>query len=358
MENMIKIWLMNKTLMKGNEAIGEAAILAGCRHYFGYPITPQNEITAYMAKRMAEIGGTFIQSESELAAINMVFGAAVAGAPAMTSSSSPGISLKQEGISYLAGCELPAVIVNIMRAGPGLGDITPSQSDYFQATRGGGHGDYYNLTLAPANVQEAVELTILAFDMAFKYRNPVLILGDGLLGQMAEPVSLGMRNAECGMRNSGDWVLDGCKGREPRMIRSLILEEGALERHNLKLQEKFRKMKDEIRWEGSNLSDAEVVLVAFGTMARICKSVINEQRGKGLKVGLLRPITLWPFPQSKIKEIAEKARAFLVVEMNYGQMVEDVRLAVNGQVPVHFFGRGGGGIPTPDEISAKLKEII
>ena len=348
---------MAKILMRGNEAIAEAAIRAGCRHYFGYPITPQNELAAYMARRMPEVDGTFIQTESELSAIYMVFGAAVAGSRAMTSSSSPGISLKQEGISYLAGCELPAVIVNIMRGGPGLGDITPSQSDYFQATKGGGHGDYRMIVLAPSTLQEAVELTIAAFDLADKYRNPVLVLGDGILGQMTEPISFEIRNSKFEIRNSKDWVLDGCRGREPRLIRSLLIEQGALEKHNLKLQAKFKKMKKEILCENLLVDDAEILLVAFGACGRICKSVIRQARKDGLRIGLIRPITLWPFPSQIIEEAATKVTAFLVVEMNYGQMLEDVRLAVNTKVPVHFFGRGGGGIPRPDEIYESVEKL-
>lgn len=341
--------------MRGNEAIAEAAIRAGCRHYFGYPITPQNELPTYMAKRMVEVGGTFIQAESETAAINMVFGASLAGARAMTSSSSPGISLKQEGISYLVGCELPAVVVNIMRGGPGLGDIRPSQSDYFQSTKGGGHGDYRVIVLAPSTLQEAVDLTVLAFDLADRYRNPVLVIGDGLIGQMMEPVCLPPMRSRLPKK---DWILDGCKGREPRLIRSLFLEEEALERHNLRLQKKFNRMKDEVRVEEFLIEDAELILIAFGTMGRVCKAVVRSLRGEGARIGLLRPITLWPFPYEVIRRKAKEVRGFLVVEMNYGQMVEDVRLAAEGEDLVHFYGRGGGSIPSPDEISSKAKEIL
>lgn len=346
---------MERVLITGNEVIAEAAIRAGCRYYFGYPITPQNELTSYMAKRMMEVGGTFIQAESEIGAINMVFGASLAGGRAMTSSSSPGISLKQEGISYLVGCELPGVIVNIMRGGPGLGDIRPSQSDYFQSTKGGGHGDYRIIVLAPSNLQEAADLTILAFDLADRYRNPVLLVADGVIGQMTEPVHLPPMRSKLPKK---DWILDGCRGREPRLIRSLFLEEGMLERHNLWLQEKFKGMEREVRFERFFTDDAEFILVAFGTMGRMCRSIVRSLRRDGIKAGLIRPITLWPFPYGVIDEMTERVKGFFVVEMNYGQMVEDVRLAVGKRKEVHFYGRGGGAIPSPEEISCKVKEII
>lgn len=350
-------------MMCGNEAIGEGAIQAGCSFYAGYPITPQNELTAYMAKRMFEEKRVFIQSESELSAINMVFGASLAGARAMTTSSSPGISLKQEGISYLVGCELPAVIVNIMRGGPGLGNIAPSQADYFQATKGGGHGDYKTIVLAPASVEECFNLTMLAFELADLYRNPVFILGDGLLGQMMEPVETERLSQ---IKNSDDkqtvisdklkpWVLTGCKGRKPNIIRSLYLGEGVLEAHNKKLQEKFRKIKEkEVRFEAFSLEEAEFVLIAYGTVSRICKAVVNRLREKKMKVGLIRPITLWPFPEEIIKKTARRAKRILVVEMSSGQMLEDVKLVVEGACPVDFYGRMGGGIPTEEEIEGKL----
>ncbi|MCM8784325.1 MAG: 3-methyl-2-oxobutanoate dehydrogenase subunit VorB [Candidatus Omnitrophica bacterium] len=345
----------DKILMCGNEAIGEGAVQAGCQFYAGYPITPQNELTAYMAKRMYEEKRIFIQSESELSAINMVFGASLVGARAMTTSSSPGISLKQEGISYLVGCELPAVIVNIMRGGPGLGNIAPSQADYFQATRGGGHGDYKTIVLAPSSVQEAFDLTMLAFDLADSYRNPVIVLGDGFLGQMMEPITK-VQSVKCKVRNySKDWILTGCKGRKPRMIRSLFLGEGELEEHNLKLQEKFNRIKNrEGRFETFYLEDAEFILVAFGTVSRICKAAVSKLRDSGKKVGLIRPITLWPFPEEIIKETAKRLKGILVVEMNAGQMFEDVRLVVEGNCPVFFYGRMGGGVPTEEEIEHKL----
>jgi len=354
-----------KVLITGNEAIGEAAILAGCRFYAGYPITPQNELTAYMARRMIEVGATFIQSESELAAINMVFGASAAGARAMTSSSSPGISLKQEGISYLAGCQLPAVIVNVMRGGPGLGNIAPAQSDYFQATKGGGHGDYHQIVLAPASVQELIDLTKLAFDLADKYRGPVMILADGILGQMMEPVM--QISADKKIRgnprikineNPRPWALTGCKGRKPNVIRSLFLGEGELEEVNQKLQEKYEKIKaDEVRCESLHLSESDIILVAYGTSSRICKAAMEKARAQGLKVGLIRPITLWPFPGEIISRTASRTKMFLVVEMSCGQMVEDVRLAVNGKAEVKFYGRSGGGVPTEEEIIDKIVKL-
>ncbi len=348
---------MNKLLICGNEACGEGAILAGCKFYAGYPITPQNELTAYIARRMNETGGVFIQAESELAAINMVFGAAAAGVRAMTSSSSPGVSLKQEGISYLVGCELPCVIANIQRGGPGLGNIAPSQADYFQAVKGGGHGDYKLIVLAPASAQDMLEHTILAFDLADKYRNPVLILGDGLLGQMMEPVR--MQTADHRPKTvDKPWALTGCAGRKPNIIRSLFLGDGALEEHNKKLQEKFTRMKEaETRAETFNIKDSDTVIVAYGSVARIAKAAMEEARSKGLKVGLIRPITLWPFPDKLIEGSCARTKRFLVVEMSAGQMVEDVRLAVNGRARVDFYGRMGGGIPTADEILREIEAI-
>jgi len=354
-----------KVLISGNEAIGEGAIQAGCTFYAGYPITPQNELTAYMAKMMSEIGGTFIQAESELAAINMVFGASAAGARAMTSSSSPGISLKQEGISYLVGCELPAVIVNMMRAGPGLGNITPAQGDYFQATKGGGHGDYYLIVFAPNSVEEAFELQKQAFDLADRYRNPVLILGDGILGQMMEAITINSQSQRTSLRSKQlttnsqkHWALTGCKNRQPNIIRSLFLKEGVLEKHNKKLQKKFAEMQEkEVRYEKINIEDAEVILIAYGTMSRICRGAMQRARKQGIKIGLIRPISLWPFPYSVIKEMACLNKRFLVVEMSYGQMVEDVRLAVEGKSKVDFYGRGGGVIPQEKEILQKINQI-
>ena len=344
-------------LMCGNDACGEGAILAGCAFYAGYPITPQNELTAYMAKRMGETGGVFIQAESELAAINMVFGASVAGVRAMTSSSSPGISLKQEGISYLAGCELPCVIVNMQRGGPGLGNIAPAQGDYFQAVKGGGHGDYKIIVLAPASAQELMDYTYIAFDLADKYRNPVMILGDGLLGQMMEPIQI--KSVEGRPLVDKPWALTGCKGRQARFIRSLFLGDGALEEHNKKLQEKFNNIKkNEIRAETLNVKDADIILTAYGSVARIARAGMELGRAKGLKVGLIRPITLWPFPEKTIADISGKAKKFLVVEMSAGQMVEDVMLAVKGRAEVDFYGRMGGGIPTEEEILKKIEALV
>jgi len=343
--------------MKGNEAIAEAAIQAGCRFYAGYPITPQNDIPEYMARRMPEVGGVFIQAESEIAAINMVFGAAATGIRAMTSSSSPGISLKQEGISFLAGAQLPAVIVNIQRGGPGLGNISGSQADYFQAVKGGGHGDYKMLVYAPYNVQELWELTMLAFDKAQEYRNPVMILGDGVIGQIMEPFYQKAHRSQDS--NKKDWVLDGCKGREPRVIKSLYMGEGELEKINSNLQRKYQKMKDkEVKFESYYIDDAEIILVAFGTSARIAFSTARNLRREGFKVGLFRPISLFPFPQRELSMLAGSNRLFITVEMNAGQMVEDVRLAVNGKSNVLFYGRPGGVLFTPEDLYEKIKVIV
>ncbi|MEW6170059.1 MAG: 3-methyl-2-oxobutanoate dehydrogenase subunit VorB [Candidatus Omnitrophota bacterium] len=355
--NTKKELFQERILISGNEAIASSAIASGCRFYAGYPITPQNELTSFMAKHMPEAGGVFIQAESEVAAINMVFGASCAGARAMTSSSSPGISLKQEGISYLVGAELPCVIVNIMRGGPGLGNIAPSQSDYFQATRGGGHGDYHCIVLAPSNVQEAVNLIKRGFDLADKYRNPVLILGDGMLGQMMEPIE-----AQSAKRKTQSykkpWALTGCKNRKPNQIKSFYMAEGALEEFNKKLQKKFKKIEEnEVRFEGLFLDDAEIVIVSYGTMSRIAKQAILKLRDAGFKIGLIRPISLWPFPSQVIENLSEKVKKILVVEMSYGQMIEDVKLAVGGEIPVDFYGRAGGGIPSEEEIIEKVKSL-
>lgn len=346
-----------KQLMAGNEVLGEAAILAGCQCYFGYPITPQNEFTAYMARRMPEEGRVFLQTESELAAINMVLGAAAVGVRALTSSSSPGISLKQEGISYMAGDELPGVVVNVQRGGPGLGNIAPTQSDYFQATKGGGHGDYRNIVLAPHTVQECVDLMILAFDLAEKWRMVSMVLADGVLGQMMEPVVFPDKVDI--KEYPKDYILDGARGREPRIIRSLYLVEGVLEKHNEKLQAKYvRVMEAEQRSQAIDTDGAELVLVACGTSARACLAAMATLRAQGHKVGLLRPITLWPFPQDALSEISAKTKKFLVVEMNAGQMVEDVRLHTAHDAQVHFYGRMGGGVPTPEEIVQNATEIL
>jgi 2-oxoglutarate/2-oxoacid ferredoxin oxidoreductase subunit alpha len=340
-----------KRLMNGNSAAAEAAVLAGCTCYFGYPIAPQNELGEYMARRLAEVpGGVFIQSESEVAAINMVLGAAVTGARAMTSSSSPGISLKQEGISYLAADELPAVIVNMSRGGPGMGNISPAQSDYFQATRGGGHGDYRTIVLAPASVQELADLMMLAFDLADEYRNPVMVLGDGMLGQMMEPVSF--PEGYVPREYPKDYILTGAKGRPSRMVRSLLFDVKENEEKNWKLFRKYQRIQaTEVRYETFLLDDAELAIVAYGTSARIAKGAIKRLRQEGLKVGLIRPITVWPFPEKIIQETAKRMSEFFVFEMNTGQMIEDVRLALQGRGRIHFYGRPGGVIPTPVELS-------
>jgi len=345
-----------RILMCGNEALAEAAILAGCDAYFGYPITPQNEVSAYMARRMAEEDRVFIQSESELAAINMVFGASATGKRAMTSSSSPGISLMQEGISYLAGAELPAVIVNVMRGGPGLGNIAPAQGDYFQATRGGGHGDYKTFVFGPSSVQELADLMPLAFDLADQYRMPAMILADGILGQMMEPLTLEVKPHR--PLPAKNWAVTGAKDREQNIVRSLWLGEGALEEHNKKLQAKYREIeRNEVLCEEYLLDDAEIVVVAYGIVARIARAAVNKAREEGVAVGLIRPITLWPFPSEQVSRAADKFRVFLTVEMSSGQMLQDVQLAVAGKAPVLFHGRMGGGVPTVDEVLDKIKEL-
>ncbi|MCU0918373.1 MAG: 3-methyl-2-oxobutanoate dehydrogenase subunit VorB [Planctomycetes bacterium] len=342
--------------MCGNEALAEAAILAGCDAYFGYPITPQNEISAYLAHRMPAEGRVFIQSESELAAINMVFGAAATGKRAMTSSSSPGISLMQEGMSYLAGAELPAVVVNVMRGGPGLGNISPAQGDYFQATRGGGHGDYKTIVLGPASVQEMADCMLLAFDLADQYRITVEILADGLLGQMMEPLTLAPRPHR--PLPAKDWALTGHAGGKQNIIRSLWLGEGALEEHNKKLQAKYRRIEEnEVRCEEYRLDGAEVVVVAYGIVARIARAAVDQGRQEGIPVGLIRPITLWPFPSRQIGRAADTFPVVLTAEMSSGQMLEDVKLAVAGKAPVLFYGRMGGGIPSADELLGQIREL-
>jgi 2-oxoglutarate ferredoxin oxidoreductase subunit alpha len=339
-----------KVLMDGNSAIGEAAIRAGCQCYFGYPITPQNELTEYMAVNLSRRKGcSFVQAESEISAINMVYGASLAGVRAMTSSSSPGISLKQEGISYLAACELPAVIVNMSRGGPGLGSIVASQSDYFQATRGGGHGDYRTIVLAPSSVQELADLTHRAFDLADKYQIPVVILGDGMLGQMKEPVEFKHEAPEeLPVRSR---ALRGAKGRPSRIIKTFTSKPSELEEINWSLYRRYQLIKkEEVTYEAFLIEDAELVIVAFGIAARIAKGAIKNARADGLKVGMLRPITLWPFPSAELGELADRVKNFLVFEMNMGQMVEDVQLALEGKAEVFFYGRPGGVIPTPSEV--------
>jgi len=345
-----------RVLMCGNEALAEASILAGVDAYFGYPITPQNEIPAYMARRMPEEGRVFVQSESELAAINMVFGASATGKRAMTTSSSPGISLMQEGISYLAGAQLPAVIVNVMRGGPGLGNIAPSQADYFQATRGGGHGDYRTITLAPSSVQELADSMSLAFDLADEYRMQVMVLADGILGQMMEPVVLETKPRR--KLPPKDWALTGAEGREQNIVRSLWLKEGVLEELNNKLQARYRQIeKDEVLCEQYEVETAEIVVIAYGVAARIVRSAVDKAREEGIKVGWIRPITLWPFPTEQISRAADELRIFLTVEMNCGQMLEDVKLAVAGKAPVLFYGRAGGSIPTVEQVLEKIKQL-
>ncbi|MDR3120927.1 MAG: 3-methyl-2-oxobutanoate dehydrogenase subunit VorB [Clostridiales bacterium] len=350
--------MAERYLMKGNEVIAEAAVRAGCRHYFGYPITPQTEIAHYMAKKMPAIGGVFVQAESEVAAINMVYGAAGAGARVMTSSSSPGISLKQECISYMSCAELPAVIVNIMRCGPGLGGILAAQADYFQAVKGGGHGDYHMVVLAPNSVQELYELTVEAFNIADRYRNIVMILGDGMLGQMMEAVEFfGTENVET---TEKPWATTGSKlARERNIITSIDTVPERLEAINNRLQAKYREIKErETRAEAYRCEGADVIITAFGTVSRIVKNVIDDAEKEGIRVGLIRPISLWPFPVDAIRAHIPTPKAFLSVELNAGQMVEDVRLAVNGEKPVHFLGRTGGMAPTQAEIVAKIKEIL
>lgn len=348
-----------RVLMKGNEVIAEAALRAGCRNYFGYPITPQTEVMHYMAKKMVQIGGNFVQAESEVSAINMVYGAAAAGARVLTSSSSPGISLKQEGISYIAGAELPAVVVNIVRAGPGLGGIQPAQGDYFQATKGGGHGDYRNFVIAPASVQELYELTVEAFNIADRYRMLVMILGDGTLGQMMEPVAY--RENENIETYEKPWACTGRQGRsEHNIVTSIYIEPDVLEAKNRELQDKYALIESkEVRYEAIGLEDAEIVITAFSTCSRISRNVIRQAAELGIKVGMIRPITLWPFPSKIINETAAKSsvKAFFDVELNAGQMVEDVRLAVNGKKPVYFHGRMGGNLPTQKEILDKIIKI-
>jgi 2-oxoglutarate ferredoxin oxidoreductase subunit alpha len=339
---------MKKVLLTGCEAAAEAAIHAGCRFYAGYPITPQNRFPEYMSIRMLEVGGVFIQAESEFSAINMVFGASVCGFRALTSSSSPGISLKQEGISYLAGCELPAVIINMNRGGPGLGDVTPSQSDYFQATRGGGHGDYRTIVYAPWDIQEIYDLTYIAFDIADKYRNPVLILADGIIAQISEPVKFKRSKKRLPVKK---WALNGCKGRKPNSIKSLFLTPGVLEKHNWHLYRKYKKIEEkEVKFEKYFCDDSENLIVSFGTCARICYESLKILREKGVKTGLFRPITLWPFPYIQLEEEIKKKEKLFVVEMNLGQMIDDVKIANRKNLPVYFYGRPGGGVPTPEEI--------
>lgn len=350
---------MAKVLMKGNEAIGAASIVAGCKYFFGYPITPQSELPEYMSRELPKIGGVFLQAESEVAAINMVYGAAGAGVRVMTSSSSPGIALKQEGITYIAGAELPCVIVNVVRGGPGLGSIQPAQSDYFQATRGGGNGDYRLLVYAPSNIQELVDLMQEAFHKADLYRTPVMVMADGMIGQMMEPVELTPLTFDEELPEK-DWSTTGTGGkRKPNIINSLYLAAEELEKHNVHLQKKFNTIKEtEQRFENQDLEDAEVVVVAYGTTARIAKTAIENLKEKGHKVGLIRPITLWPYPEEAFKEVSDTTTDYLVAEMSMGQMIDDVRMVNEGKREIHFVGRSGGMIPTPQLIEDKILEIL
>ncbi len=344
-----------RILSKGNEAIAMAAMDAGCLLYFGYPITPQNDIPEFLSKHLHALGGEFIQAESEIASINLLLGASATGARAMTSSSSPGISLMQEGISYMAGSELPAVIINISRSGPGLGGISPSQGDYFQATRGGGHGDYRMIVLAPSTVQEMYDLTFLAFDLADKYRNPAMILGDALIGQMKEPLL--RRRPERMNLPAKTWALTGAEGRKPNLLKSLYLQDGALSEHNWKLYQKYEQMKkEEVRFETYRAEDAQLLIAAFGSIARISKTSVEMARQEGMKVGLVRPITLFPFPEKAIADLSKRVKTFLTVELNTGQMVEDVRLSVDRDARVFFYGRPPGSLPTPEDILGEIKK--
>lgn len=352
---------MAKKLMKGAEAIGEAAIHAGCRAYFAYPITPQTEVAEYLARRMPAVNGVFLQAESEIAAANMLFGAAGTGTRCFTSSSSPGISLMSEALSYIAAAELPVVFVNIVRSGPGLGGILPAQSDYFQATKGGGHGDYHLIVLAPSSIQEAVDMTFKAFDLADRYRNPVMLLGDGMIGQMMEPVELPDSYVPEAVDKSG-WATDGCKGRSPHLIKTLFLDAAQCDRHNFHLQAKYdRIVAAEKDWEEWRLDRAnDLLIVSYGTMSRICKTVIDDLEAEGIRVGLFRPKSLYPFPLEALRQAAQapSLKAVLSVEMSMGQMVEDVERAVLGAKPVHWFGRAGGVVPSTEEVVAKIKALL
>lgn len=344
-----------RLFVKGNEALAYGAIKAGCRYYFGYPITPQNDIPEYLSRHLAKVEGCFIQAESEVASINMLLGASAAGARAMTSSSSPGISLMQEGISYLAGSELPGVIVNVTRSGPGLGGISASQGDYFQATRGGGHGDYRTIVLAPHSVQEMHDLAMLAFDLADIYRNPAVILADAVLGQMQETME--DRRYQPLELPPKDWTLTGASSRKPNLIKSLYLKEGEMEKHNWKLFEKYGRMKKETRYEISQVEDARLVVVSFGTSARVSKTAIRLARTRGLKVGLFRPVTLFPFPQQALLDLSQRIKRFISIEMNTGQMVEDVKLSVARDAEVHFYGHPPGSPPVPEELLEAMEKV-
>ncbi len=348
--------MQNKVLMKGNEALAEAAIMAGCKHYFGYPITPQTEVAAYMSKRLPKVdGGVFLQAESEVAAINMVIGVAATGKRVMTSSSSPGISLKSEGLSYLAGCDLPALVVNVQRGGPGLGGIQPSQSDYFQATRGGGHGDYHMIVLAPSSVQEMVSLTFKGFDLAEKYRMPAMLLADGTMGQMMEPVSLDLGEVK---QYDKSWALTGTKcERKPNIVNSLFIQPDELEVYNIERYKRYKIVEEnEAMYEEYMMDDAEICIVAFGIAARVSKNAIDEARKQGIKVGMIRPITVWPFPKEVLNKAADKVKAFVSVELNMGQMIEDIELATRCKKPVLLCSRVGGMIHTVEDVLNSINE--
>lgn len=348
---------MTRELLKGNVAMAEAAIRAGLEAYFGYPITPQTELLEWMSKRMPELGRSFVQAESEVAAINMVYGAACTGARVMSSSSSPGVSLMMEGLSYIAGTELPVVLIDVVRGGPGLGNIAPSQGDYNQIVHGGGHGDYHCIVLAPSSVQEAIDLTVLAFDLAEKHRSIVIVMADGNIGQMMEPAELPPMIERNPIRP--DWAVRGADGREKRILTSIYIEPDAEEITNIRLFERWMKIQDsEVRYKEYYLDDAELVVVGYGTAGRVAYSAVRQARDKGYKVGLLRPITLSPFPGQVVTDLAKKANAFLVVEMNAGQMLDDVRLAVRGQAPVEFYGRMGGVVPFQEEILAEIERTF
>ncbi|MFQ6112881.1 MAG: 3-methyl-2-oxobutanoate dehydrogenase subunit VorB [bacterium] len=347
---------MSRLFIKGNEAVIHGAILAGCRAFYGYPITPASEISEAAAYYMPQVGGTFLQAESEVASINMVYGAASAGQRVMTGSSSPGISLKQEGISYAAGSELPLVVIDVMRGGPGLGNIAPEQGDYNQIVKGGGHGNYKVIVLAPNCAQEMCNLTMLAFELADKYRNPAVILADGFVGQMMEPVELPEPVTKLPPK---PWALDGTEKTCGNLITSIYLDPTELEARNRKLQQKYRKIEEaEVRYEESNVEDAEVIVMGYGIISRILQTVVEEARSQGLQAGLLRPVTLWPFPKKRIQELAETAKLFFVSELSNGQMLDDVRLALDGKRPTRFYGRMGGSVPTTQELLQQLKEIF
>lgn len=343
-----------RQLCKGNVAVIKGAVLAGCRAYYGYPITPASEVAEAAALYLPEVGGTFVQAESETASINMVYGAAAAGERVMTASSGPGVSLMQEGISYLAGAELPCVIVDVMRGGPGLGNIAPEQSDYFAMVKGGGHGNYRNLVVAPASVQEMADLTILAFELADRYRNPAIVLTDGFVGQMMEPLDLAYREISAPLK---PWAVKGTARTRRNMVSSIVLEADDLEEHQRRMEAKYiRAQETEVRWEEYRTENAELIVVGYGIVSRVLRSAVDEARKQGIKVGLFRPITLWPFPKKEIAAAAMRAEKVLTVELSNGQMVEDVRLALNGKRPVEFYGRVGGNVPGVEELLAKIEE--